>query len=71
MKNTLAFLLFNLVLILANVVGAGVLMVATATLGNLDSILVWLMVGIVAIICAIVFFRGAIESLHDLVVKLG
>ena len=71
MKNATAFLLFNIVLILSNVVGAGILMVAAATLGDLDSVLVWLLVGVVAIVCSIVFWRGAIESLRDLVVKLG
>lgn len=63
MKVT-AFLLINLLLILANIVGAGVLLAAYAVLGDDAGIIPWLLAAMVAIGCTLIFWRGAIDLLQ-------
>ncbi len=67
MNNVLPFLAINLLFILANVVGAGVLMVGHAVMRESDNVVGWIVVAIVAIGCAVAFLRGALQTCQQFI----
>lgn len=70
-KSIVAFCIINAAFILANIVAAGLLMVGNTIIGGSENIILWLAVEVITIGGALIFLRGAFDTLRDLVTKWG